>query len=99
MYTLKFVHFCLCDSASPAQHSPSPDRSLSPRKNSPLRGESSDGHSRGERSPSPRSASPRGGHGDTRSYSPGNSDVDVSVDISCVPFCCIKKLIIERFIL
>ncbi|KAH9658285.1 serine/arginine-rich splicing factor SC35 [Citrus sinensis] len=63
-------------SASPAQHSPSPGRSLSPRKNSPLRGESSDGRSRGERSPAPRSASPRGGHGDTRSYSPGNSDVD-----------------------
>ncbi|XP_044490119.1 serine/arginine-rich splicing factor SC35-like isoform X2 [Mangifera indica] len=63
------------DSASPPRRSPSPRRSISPRKISP-RGESPDRRSRDERSPTPRSASPRGRRADSRSPSPRNSDVD-----------------------
>ncbi|XP_039063912.1 serine/arginine-rich splicing factor SC35-like isoform X2 [Hibiscus syriacus] len=62
-------------SASPARRSPSPRKSLSPRKVSP-RGESPDRRSFDGRSPSPRSVSPQGRPADSRSPSPQNSVFD-----------------------
>ncbi|TYH77933.1 hypothetical protein ES332_D04G190000v1 [Gossypium tomentosum] len=73
-------------SASPARRSPSPRRSLTPRKASSPRGESPYRRSRDGGSPSPRSVSPRGHPADSRSPSPRNSDVDVSFSLSSLFF-------------
>ncbi|KAL6964284.1 hypothetical protein U1Q18_035341 [Sarracenia purpurea var. burkii] len=61
------------ESASPLQHSSSPQRSLSPRRTP---SESSDRRNRDERYATPRSISPRGQPADSRSPPPRNSDID-----------------------
>ncbi|KAG9451530.1 hypothetical protein H6P81_011495 [Aristolochia fimbriata] len=64
------------DSASPRHRSPSPGRSLSPRRTPSSREASPDRRSPAKRSPPPKSASPRGRQSVSRSPSPRNSDAD-----------------------